>query len=189
MNIIKDGTGKGFNAQVYENNKLAVDSKSASLQHTISAEENQAYQMIGISTLSSGETIVMQITNRSSSNIVMTYLRHQIVGASGGTAFPNVNNYFSIRLGRTYYSGGTELSPVNVYAGSGNSPNIEAYSDPTLVGTPLEIDRWYTKADGDMYTFNKEGALIIPTNQGFEITYQGDQTSGTIYARVSFIME
>jgi len=188
--FIKDGTGSGYLAKVTTDNKLSVYSKSASLQHSVSEEREQAYQVISTATLGAGETVVMHVTNQSSSNMVVTYLRHQLVGASGGTSFPNASNYFSVRLGRRYASGGSAVTPVNVFSGSGNTPNVDFYgSGPTLSGTALEIDRWYTKSDGDMNTFNKEGALIIPQNQTMEIAYQGDQTGGTIYSRLSFIME
>ena len=125
----------------------------------------------------------------SNSNMVITYLRHQVVGATGGTSFPNTSNYFTVGLTRTYASGGSTATPVNVFGGSGNTAEVTAYqSGPTLSGTAQEIDRWYTKSDGDMNTFNKEGALIIPPNQTMEVSYVGDRTGGTIYARISFII-
>jgi len=191
MDTIRDGKGGGYLAEVGSDNKLRVSSKSSSIQHNISAEEKQAYQVIGSATLSSGTVTILHIKNTSSLlNMVITYLRHQVVGAAGGTAFPNSSNYFSISLGRTYSSGGSVAITVNVNAGSGNTAQVLVYEDgPTLTGTAKEIDKWYTKSDGDMNTFSKEGALIIPPNSTMEIAYIGDQTSGTIYARISFIME
>lgn len=186
---IKDGTGKGYLAKVNEENLLMTYAKSASLQHFVSEHNEEAYQVIGVATLSSGTVVVLHITNNSDKNMIITYLRHQVVGATGGTTFPNANNYFSIMLGRTYSTGGVVATSVNMFAGSGNTSKVTTYqTDPTLTGTGLEIDRWYTKADGDMNTFNKEGALIIPPNKTMEISYIGDNTGGTIYARISFIM-
>ena len=187
---IKDGSS-GYTAKVGSDNRLRVYAKSGSIQHAVSEADEDAYQVIGTASLSSGTTTALHITNNDPvKNMIITYLRHQIVGQSGGTAFPNVDNYFSVSLTRTYVSGGSLCTPVNVYSGSGNTANITAYcSAPTLSGTALEIDRWYTKAEADMNTFNKEGALIIPPNSTIEISYIGDQTSGTIYARASFIME
>ena len=188
---IVDGSGKGYSAKVGEDNRLWVNSKSGSIQHSNSSVEKQAYQLIGVASLISGTVTVLHIKNTDSvRNLVVTYLRHQVVGCSGGTTFPNASNYFSVRLGRTYSSGGAEAVPVNVNAGSGNTADLIAYQGgPTLAGTAKEIDRWYTKADGDMNTFNKEGALILPPNTTLEVSYIGDQTAGTVYARISFIME
>jgi len=189
MEQIKDGTGKGYLARVDSDNRLRTYAKSASIQHVVSEHEEEAYQVIGIATLSAGTVVALHIKNISSGNMVVTYLRHQVVGATGGTSFPNTSNYFTIGLGRTYSSGGSLVTPVNVFGGSGNTAEVTAYqADPTLAGTAQEIDRWYTKSDGDMNTFNKEGALIIPPNQTMEVSYVGDRTGGTIYTRVSFIM-
>lgn len=122
--------------------------------------------------------------------MVITYIRHQIIDTSGGTAFPNVNNYFRIALGRTYVSGGTEINPVNINSGSANMAEITAYEgNPTLTGTAQEIDRWYTKSEGDMNAFNKEGSVILGKNGTLELSYIGDQSSGIIYTRISFIMQ
>ena len=81
-------------------------------------------------------------------------------------------------------------TPVNVFAGSGNDAEVTAYQGaPTLAGTATEIDRWYTKAEGDMHAFNKEGAVIIGPNRTMELSYVGDQTNGILYTRLSFIMK
>ena len=189
MEQIKDGTGKGYLARVDSDNRLRTYAKSASIQHVVSEHEEEAYQVIGIATLSAGTVVALHIKNISNTNMVVTYLRHQVVGATGGTSFPNTSNYFTVGLTRTYSSGGSVVTPVNVFGGSGNQAEVTAYhGDPTLAGTAQEIDRWYTKSDGDMNTFNKEGALIIPPNQTMEVSYVGDRTGGTIYTRVSFIM-
>lgn len=188
---IKDGEGTGREAGVDLDNRLRVVSKTESYQHILSAEKQQAYQVIGTATLASGTVTVLHIKNISSSmNMVITYVRHQVLDQAGGAAFPNASNYFQIALERTYASGGSTSTPVNIFVGSGNTPEVTVYQGaPTLAGTAMEIDRYYTKAEGDMNTFNKEGALVIPPNKTVEFSYVGDQTSGTIYTRVSFLME
>lgn len=190
MDMIKDGTGRGYLAKVNSANQLTVLSKSASIQH-FASEDGNAYQIIGLATLSSGTVAILHVCNENPNRqMVITYIRHQVIGATGGTSFPNASNYFSIRLGRTYVSGGDTATAVNLYAGSGNTPILTSYqNEPTLTGTEREIDRWYTKADGDMNVFVKEGSVIIPPNETIEVAYVGDRTSGTVYARISFIME
>ncbi len=191
MGIIEDGMGTGKKAHVNNENRLVVASKSESLQHMVSQEFQQAYQCIGTTSLTSGTVTMIHIKNISSNkNMIFTYVRHQVVEASGGTSFPNRSNYFKISLGRTYVSGGTLHDCSNLYGGSLNVAEVEAYKDGiTLAGTEKEIDRWYTKAVGDMNTFNKEGSVIIPPNETIEFSYVGDRTAGFIYARASYIME
>ncbi len=190
MNMITDGKGTGYRARVDNSNRLLVRSFSETIQHSVSHNEGQAYQIIGEATLSSGTTTALHIKNISSTkDLIITYLRHQIIDQSGGTAFPNVSNYYRISLGRIYDSEGTEVTPVNLNTNSANSAEVTVYNDdPSLTGTANEIDRWYTKAEGDMNIFNKEGSIILGQNGTLELSYIGDQTSGTIYTRLSFIM-
>ena len=187
---IKDGSS-GNVAKVDSSNRLHTRSRSDSIQHAISDEQQEAYQCIGEADLAAGIVVVKHIKNTSSDKkMVITYIRHQIVIASGGTVFPNASNYFRIALNRTYVSGGSEATPVNVYVGSGNGAELTVYTgNPTLTGTALEIDRWYTKAEGDMSTFRKEGAVIIPPNRTLELSYVGNHSSGLIYCRLSFLMD
>ncbi len=190
-NSIESGAGKRYEAKVDKDLRLWTSSKSESLQHLISENEEQAYQIIGTATLANTTVTAIHVKNTSSDfNMVITYIRHQILDHSGGTAFPNVSNYYQIALGRTFSAGGSTATPINIHCGSANLALVTAYQGaPTLAGTAREIDRWYTKAEGDMNVFNKEGSLIIPPNETIELSYIGDQTGGTIYTRMSFIME
>jgi hypothetical protein len=188
---IRDGGGSGQLAQVDIDGRLKVVSKSESLQHLISKDFEQAYQVIGLTTMSSGTVTALHVRNAShDKNLIATYIRHQVINPSGGTTIPNPGNYFSLSWGRTYVSNGATAVAVNVFAGSGNTAEVVAIQgNPTLGGIANEIDRWYTKSEGDMNAFNKEGALIVPPNQTIELSYIGNQTSGTIYTRLSFLME
>ena len=98
---ILDGGGSGNLAQVNSDGRLKTYSKSASIQHVISEHEEGAFQVIGHANLSAGTVTCLHLTNESNVNCVITYLRHQVVAATGGTSFPNTSNYFQIALGRT----------------------------------------------------------------------------------------
>jgi hypothetical protein len=189
--MIRDGTGRGNLVGVTSENRLMVTAKTESLQHLVSSESGQAYQVLGTTPLVNGRVTVLHIKNISSTlNMVVTYIRHQIISPSGGTTIPNINNYFILTTGRTYVSDGDPKIPVNVNIGSGNLAEVTVYNGaPTLTGAEKEIDRWYTQASGDMNTMNKEGSLIVQPNNTLEMSYIGDQTSGTLYSRMSFIME
>jgi len=189
--VIKDGTGNGYTAKVSSDNRLYTRSKSDTIQHSISMEDKYAFQVIGVADLNESPAVALHFKNEhSTKKMVVTYIRHQIIDIAGGTTLPNFDNYYRITLGRTYVSGGTEATPVNVYAGSGNLSEVLVYTDnPSLEGTSFDIDRWYSKAEGDMNAFNKEGSLIIPPGETLELSYVGDHTSGKLYTRLSFLMD
>lgn len=189
--LIEDGKGTGIQAKVSHKHRLYVDAKCSSLQHIISEESEGAYQVIGTATAANATVVLLHMTNNDPvDNIVFSYARLQNITLAGGTAIPNAANYFSIRLGRTYDSGGAAVVPVNVHGGSSNIADVTAYqTNPALAGTALEIDRWYPTKDGDIEKYAKEGSVIIPAGQTIEVAYVGDHTSGTLYSRASFYME
>lgn len=189
--MIRDGSGSGYLAEVNKKNRLLTTAETESIQHTVSLYDEQAYQVIGSADLGDTTVVAVHIKNTSTNkDLVVTYIRHQIIGASGGDSFPSVDNYFTLALERTYSSGGSTVTPVNMSSGSGNTADVIAYdSNPVLTGTAKAVDRWYTKANGDMNTLNKEGSLIVPRNGTLELCYTGDKTSGIIYTRVSFLMK
>jgi hypothetical protein len=152
---IKDGTGGGKLAKVDDRNRLYVRTKSLQLQHVISEEDQDAYQVAGLANLSSGDIKGLHLYNSNDVKfMVITYIRHQVVGAAGGTAFPNTSNYFKVCSGLTYASGGDEITSTNVYIGSGNVSGVTSYDASTTpivtTGTEVELERWYTQANGDM---------------------------------------
>ncbi len=86
---IRDGQGTGFLAGVDKDNRLKVTTKSQTLQHLISQENQEAYQVIGESDLSADTITALHIKNLSNTQeMIITYVRFQIIDALGGTAFP-----------------------------------------------------------------------------------------------------
>jgi len=189
--IIRDGKGTSVAAQVDSTHRLKTRAVSESKQNTVSTEDGQAYQVIGTATLAAATVASLHVKNTSTNKyLVVTYMRHQVVDPSGGTAIPNTSNYFRIALGRTRTGGGSAVTPVNLNSTSGNDAEVEAYANgPTLTGTAGEIDRWYTKSEADMNTFSKEGSIVLGPQGTIELSYIGDQTGGTLYSRLSFFME
>ena len=188
---IVSGAGVRNEAKVDSDLRLWTSAKNSSLQHIISHQKQGAFQVIGTATLASGTVVVLHGKNsHQTKDMIFTYIRHQIIDQDGGTEVPNASNYFRIALNRTYTSGGSTATPAQMFAGNGTSSQTTWYQGaPTLGGTATEIDRWYTKAEGDMNTFNKEGTVICPPNGTIEMAYVGDQSSGTVYCRASFVMD
>ncbi len=185
-----DGTGQGNVAKVNDENELEVRAITEPLQSHRSKVFGDSYQVIGdFASLNNSTHTVLHIVNTSTTkSMIVTYMRMQIIGAAGGNF--NANTYFQIGRDRTVSSGGTAVTPVNVNFDSGNTADATCTdNNPTMTGTFLEIDRWYPEGNGKMVTFNKEGSVILGLNDTLEIRCVTDHTSGTAYARVSFIYE
>lgn len=188
---IEDGAGSGNRAAVTSNNRLLTQAHTSSFQHAIAHHDEGSYQVVGTVTASSGTLNLLHIKNIATDNklLVATYIRAQVIG-SGGATLPDTGNYFSVSFGEVYASGGTEVTPVNMTSGSAKTATVTAYgNDPTLTGTAVEFDRFYPKQNAEMVVWNKEGALIVPPGETITLKYIGDQSSGTIFARISFVMD
>lgn len=188
---IKDGTGTGYHAAVNNRNQLLTESVSQSIQHYMSLAYQRAYQAGAVTTIGGAGTIpcLVLTNNHASRRMCVTYIRWEVIDPSGGTAYPSANSYMGLQHGQSRASGGTEVTPVNMYIGDGAVSGVTVYADnTTMTGTAVEIDRWYPKAEGEMNTWNKEGALIVPPGESIDLAYTTDNTGGLVYTRVSFIM-
>ena len=180
----------GKSAAVDNLNRLQVRSVSEPIQHWISHERGLSFQVLGETTLASGTVWPLFIKNTDTTNqIVFTRIRHQVIDQAGGTAIPNVNNYLKMSFDTTYTSGGTALTPANMHRGKANSPVLLAYSGATLSTTnEIIADKWFTQLEADMYVWDQEGSLILSPGQTLAFGYTGNQTSGLVSVRVSFVI-
>ncbi len=117
MTVITDGTGKAFLAAVNEQNELLVKAIRASIEHTVSSRDGEAYiahtgTTANTLTISTGETIKMLYLENTSSTrelviekisastsvglVVLTYTRNTTLGtATANNAFEPVNENFA----------------------------------------------------------------------------------------------
>lgn len=189
---IEDGTGKGYLAKTTEKNELLVRSTIQELQHSISKRDGQVYQVVGdFASVNNSTHTLLHIKNNSSTvNLVVTFIRLQTVDLAGGTAPPNAGCYFQLGFGRTVSSGGTVVTPVNMNQRSGNVADATCTdNNPTMADSFQEFDRYYPTSEADSVTYNKQGSIILGKDDTFEVRLTADNTSGTGYARVTFMFE
>lgn len=182
--------GNGQQAFVTPDGQLRTQAESLTTQHFVSRYNGQAYQAVFEDTgLGAATNVVGHIKNTSSTlSLVATYIRLQAVKLAGGTAFGGDEHFWSLAFDRTYASGGALELPTNMNRGTGNAADVIAYdTNPVLAGTAVEFDRVYVE-DVQQQSLNKEGALILGPNDTMELTFTTDHTSGTAYARLTFMM-
>lgn len=187
--LLESGLGNGKLAGVDDDNRLITASFNIPFQHLIAKDYNKTFQVWGEATLASGTVTPIHIKNSSSDKVlVITYIRWQIVDEAGGTALPNASNYWQLGFGPTYSSGGNAVTPVNMSGGATAISSLVAYQgNPTLSGSLTVCDKHYAKAEADMNTYNKEGAMLLLPGATMAAQFVGNQTSGTVYTRVSLV--
>lgn len=187
--IIESGIGNGKMAAVDADNRLLTASFNIPFQHLIAKDYAKTFQVWGEADLANGTVTPLHIKNTSANFVqVITYIRWQIIDPANGTALPSATNHIEFGYGAQYSTGGTIKAPVNMTSGSSVLPSVTCFQgNPTLSGTPTVFDRHYPAAEGDMYTYNKEGSALILPGATFTAQYTGDHTAGKVYCRVSFV--
>ena len=183
---LEDGIGKGYRAEINNENQLSTVAVVHELQHHISDTYGRVFQVIGDHTLvSAGTKTLLHLTNNDPArDVVVSYMRVQYPDS---TSVIDASTYFQFGFGTTYGSGGIEAAPVNVNRASGNVAVVGAYyDDPVISGVFIEADRWY--CDNSMTVFNKHGSVILGLGDTLEWRLTTDQDFGLAYVRVTMMM-
>lgn len=189
---IQDGRGTSNLAKVNNEGALSVTSIMQPEQHWESLKNGNAYQTWGTSTPTNGTTNCLYLEpDENNLNLVVTYIRLQMIHNGSGTEFPNSNNYFELVRNVNYSAGGSEAITCVTNLKYPNLVPIIAYQDnPTIISTnSVVMERYYPESNGKMQSFNKEGTIIVPKNKGLLIRYVGDHTGGVIYSRISYYLD
>jgi len=169
---IEDGSGKGFAAQVTDDNRLATESKTANRDFFISRDQGQSYHVVSedATAVANEETIYLQNT----STTLNLFIDHIII--STDTA-----NKFRLKYVTGTAAGGSALTPQNLNKTSSNAAAATARGSGSVTGLTddgdLEIIR--VGADdtgemefGDQLILGQNDAIAVETevNAAVEMT-------------------
>ena len=191
MDVTLRNHSDGTAATVTPQNQILTKSEVISQQHFISTEFGRSFQAEGVSvTLTSATHTVLHLKNDDPQrNMVISYIRTQLVGANASNL---LTNYFELGFDRTVSANGTVVEPTNMNRGSGVAATFTATSGagttPTMAGTFVSFDKWYPKEGNDRLSYNKEGSIILGLNDTLEVRYVGTATAGNAYARATIMM-
>jgi len=189
--IISDGEGGGTSAGVNKENQLLVLAVDHTQRHHLSRVFGDAYQIIGefAAVNNATHTVLHVINNTTAKFFVVDSIRVQTAGLTGGTAPPDPATFFEVGFGRTVASGGSIVTPVNLNRSSGQAADITVVdNNPTMAGTFIASDKWYVSGDGQEHFYDKEEAIIVGIGKTMEIRVTTDNTAGSVYAKIGFLM-
>lgn len=176
----------GLIAGVTKEHQLLGRVESHELQHHISINSGDAYQVISTDTGITAKTqTIMHLKNTSATKLcVITFIRLFAITNTGSK--PVVGEYWELGLGRTVSADGTAATPVNMNSTSGRTAPVTCTGiDPTMAGTFNAIDKFYN-ANAEV-VYNKQGSIILGLNDTFEARLLSAGT-GEATARVTFMM-
>ena len=180
--ILEDGRGKGYSSGVTDENRLMVDSVTASIEHHINHHDGMAFNLLINQSPTAADDCIAYILNSSEDDLCVEGLT---LGVTNCTADDSI--YFKIGDTGTRNSA-TSLTPVNLNAGSGHiaTGTFEKGADldggsATLAGG-TECERIVLAGVTDLVskTFNFEQDIILPKNRSLTI-WIGGSASGTYY--------
>lgn len=189
---IEDNAGASWGLKVTENHQALVQAESQELQHFVSFQNGQVYQVIGgTDDVVSGTNTLLHIRNDSSTlKAIVTFIRLQVPPVVDATpTLPGVGTYFQLGRDTLRASGGVGVEPVNMNFSSGNVADLTAFKDQvTVSGAFSEFDRWYP--NHEQHVFNKQGSIVMGLNDTLEIRLVSDQAALTAaYCRVTIMLK
>lgn len=185
--LIESGIGNGKLAGVDSDNRILTASFNIPFEHLIAKDYRKVFSVQGTATPVNGATTVLLMNNNSESDEVVIHRVFLQAIVSGGTALPNISNYFTLETDSVYASGGTLVTPVNLSSGSAVVSNVTAYSDgAALAGAPqVAMTQWPFQSGVTAELALNGGVLLLP-GKGMSIGYSGDNTAGIVSATVAF---
>jgi len=156
--IIEDGTGSGKTAEVKSDNRLAVHSVSASIEHYVNHHAGQAYTAGFAKTPTGAGDCFGYITNNNDMDFVISTV--MVSAASDETVI--------MKFGDTGTAiGGTDVALVNRNAGSGNVANVTAQSGVDITGMSggSAVASVFIQGGESSKQVEITSSLIIPKNK------------------------
>jgi hypothetical protein len=151
--IIKDGTGKGYFAQVNEDQMLMTRSTSQNVISFVAQEKQKAFFVHSSFTTTGTNQRVLSLKNTSSeeelhidfiffpTNMNCKYVIEKVTGGTGA---------------------GTELTPVNANLNSAISPECDCFGNAEVTGiTSAKHFGHVNVAANTTFTMNLDGAMIL----------------------------
>lgn len=193
---LEDGKGSGGLAQV-EDNRLRATVTACTLSNhiTLDSKDGGVFTTVGTATITVAGTYYPMFIQNTDPSFLLVFERIivEIVGVTGGTALPNVGDYFSLLFNSTYTSGGTPITPVNLNRTSTKVANVAAYNNNPVLGvaTILESHRWYPpNAQGTAFELIRPETddIILGRNHTVAIRYITANTGGTVLVTIKFLL-
>lgn len=162
--IIEDGTGKGNQAKVNDQNMLGVNSISTSLNQYANTH-GHFYSMTNIVTPDSTSSCFFYLKNKDDTALNIKRLTVHV--ASNEIIKCYVND-----VGTPV--GGNEYIPINRNIGSNQLCNVETRFGASITGLTggALFERLYIPADNNSHIHRWESSIIIPKNRIFTLYAQ-----------------
>jgi hypothetical protein len=172
--IIKDGTGKGYEAKVDSSNNLRTRSIMVSSEHFANHTKGNAYSALFAVNPAGADDVIFYMKNISDLDIVIEGVTWQTSAAE--------EVYYKLGDSGTPAGTSATIVPANLNSGSGNSAEVTCLSETAdaavditgLTGGATIEKLWLTSAESKH--FNLDQDVIVTKNKVFTIYCVGGDT-------------
>lgn len=156
---VEDGTGKGFKAEVTEENRVKTDAVAQNLAQHTNRYEGETYAVpISITPTGAGDCFAY-IKNNSDTDMVLNSLL---------LATTTTIETIQLKIGDIGTPAGTTaVTPVNLNGGSGNEADVDCYKgvDITALSGGSVVAGIVVAPDESSFIFTPPPGIIIPKNK------------------------
>ena len=167
--VIRDGTGKGYSAQVNSDNQLVVSAITRTIEHYFNQTKGEAYNVAFAVNPDGAGDVIFYLKNNDDSDLIIEGLTYQSSGAE--------EIYFKLGdTGTATATSGATMTPVNLNTGSGKTADVTCLSniadgavDITGLSGGSTFDQIYIIAAADHKWYNFEQDIVLKKNGVFTI--------------------
>lgn len=160
MNIIEDGTGRGFRAEVDSSNRLRARSVTESYDKAVNTEGNQWSAYFTVTPTGAGDYF-FYVKNNGTNDLLISDIRIMCASAETFT--------YEEVIGTP--TGGTTLTPVNRNFGSAKQVSGTVETGVDITGLTSEGTVFFERCDtaNKRYKLSTTSNIIIPQGSAFAI--------------------
>jgi hypothetical protein len=180
--MIITGADHGDSLKITNERRALTSSLVISQQLHAAAHHQRSFQVIsGIRNISSaGAYGILSLKNNDSDrSLIVTYIR------MGVDKIETAQALCEIYVGGDWVAG-TAVTPINLNMASNINASVTAHYNSVPTSSSL-IDSRYLKGP-DEVVYNKEGSIIVPTDEIISLKITTETAAVNAYGRLSFIM-
>ena len=155
--LIEDGKGRGYVAEVSEENNLMTEAIDVPFGHHTNNVHEEAYNIVVSKTPTGAGDCFLYVKNNCACNIFITSIK----------VYAAADEFVQIKLGDTGTPvGGSANTPRNLNAGSGHTADCTCEDGVNITGLTNGnvVDDLFQKGGNPVRKFSYDSALIIPKN-------------------------
>ena len=181
--FIKDGTGKGYLAQVNADNQLVTRATAVEQRLHSTIDSNYFEATTGVVTLTdAAESDILYITYTGEKKLVIDRVFYDTWKSTGGTVNTGTLKYYH---NITSVTGGTAATVTNTHLGTTNTLDATITKSTTFTGGTVW---WSALFTAGVSAALEEGRIVLSPGASFGISVAADTSNSSMKVNINVAM-